>query len=77
MKDKIEFYVGIIPKDKDKLEELICTLNEDADQKFFVEKKYTFDDPDGYFTYAIIGSWEAYECFMNQAFIKSLNHYEE
>ena len=77
MKDRIDFYVGIIPRDKHKLDELIFTLNEDSDQKYFIENKNSFDDPDGYFTYILTGTWDAYKCFLNQPFIKSLNHYEE
>ena len=77
MKNKIDFYVGIIPRDKAKLDELIHSLNEDSDQKFFVEHKNTFDDPDGYLNYVLNGTWDAYKCFQNQPFIKSLEHYEE
>ena len=77
MKDKIEFYVGILPRDKNKLDELIHNLNEDSDQKFFVEHLSTFDDPEGYLNYTLRGSWDSYKCFLDQKFIKSLEHYEE
>lgn len=73
----IEFYVGIIPRDKSKLDEFIHMLNEDSDQKFFIEHTSTFDDPDGYLNHTLKGTWEAYKCFLNQPFVKSLEHYEE
>jgi hypothetical protein len=53
-------------------------LNEDTDEKFHVELINEYDDPEGYYTYTIRGSWEAYKCFLDRAdFVKSLNHYEE
>ena len=75
--NKIEFYVGIVPRDKDKLSGFIKTLNEGENENLFVEHTSTFDDPDGYLCHTIKGTWEAYKCFMEQPFLKSLEHYEE
>jgi hypothetical protein len=36
-----------------------------------------YDDPDGYYTFHLRGSWEAYKCFQNSLFVKSLQHDEE
>ena len=50
---------------------------EDSDQKYFVEVINEYDDPDGYYTYQLRGSWEAYKCFLGRPFVKSLSHDEE
>lgn len=75
--EKITFYVGILPEDKQELLSYVSLLNEDSDQKFLASIQGTFDDPHGYFEYIIKGSWECYKCFLDRAFVKSLNHYEE
>ena len=49
---------------------------EDSDQKYFVEIIKEYDDPSGYYTYQLRGTWEAYKCFLNVSFIKSLSHDE-
>jgi len=80
-KEKIDFYVGIIPKDREKLMQMINLLNEDTDPNFQVFIKNEFDDPDGYYNFVMNGTWESYKCFLDECdkskFIKSLNHYEE
>jgi hypothetical protein len=77
MKDKIYFYVGIIPSDEKDLKEFINDMIEDSDLKYFVEVINEYDDPDGYYTYQLRGSWEAYKCFLGRPFVKSLSHDEE
>jgi AAA+ ATPase superfamily predicted ATPase len=77
MKDKIYFYVGIIQSDKMDLNEFINNMIEDSDQKYFVEVMKEYEDPQGYYTYQLRGSWEAYKCFMNRPFVKSLTHDED
>lgn len=81
MRDRIDFYVGIVPKDKSKLMEFVNILNEDSDPKFQVFIKNEFDDPEGYYNFVINGTWESYQCFLDEcgkvSFIKSLTHYEE
>jgi hypothetical protein len=74
---KIYFYVGIIPSDEGDLKEFIHNMIEDSDQKYFVEIIKEYDDPHGYHTYQLRGTWDAYRCFMNRPFIKSLSHDEE
>lgn len=76
MKNKIYFYVGIIPSDEKNLREYISNMIEDSDQKYFVEIIKEYDDPNGYYTYQLRGTWEAYKCFLNVSFIKSLSHDE-
>lgn len=77
MLNKIHFYVGIIPSEEKNLKEFINNLIEDSDQKYFVEIINEYDDPHGYYTYQLRGSWEAYKCFLNRPFIKSLSHDED
>ena len=77
MKDKIYFYVGIIPEDGVILKEFINNMIEDSDQRYFVEVVNEYDDTHGYYTYQLKGTWEAYKCFMNRPFVKSLSHDEE
>ena len=77
MLNKIHFYVGIIPSEEKNLKEFINNLIEDSDQKYFVEIINEYDDPNGYHTYQLRGSWEAYKCFLNRPFIKSLSHDED
>ena len=77
MLNNIHFYVGIIPSEEKNLKEFINNLIEDSDQKYFVEIINEYDDPNGYYTYQLRGSWEAYKCFLNRPFIKSLSHDED
>ena len=77
MLNKIHFYVGIIPSEEKNLKEFINNLIEDSDQKYFVEIINEYDNPNGYYTYQLRGSWEAYKCFLNRPFIKSLSHDED
>jgi hypothetical protein len=78
---KFDFYVGIIPEDREKFMQLVNLLNEDSDQNFHIFLKNEFDDPDGYYTFAINGTWDSYKCFLDECkegkFIKSLTHYED
>jgi hypothetical protein len=80
-KEKIDFYVGIIPRDREKLMQMVDLLNEDTDPKFHVFVKNEFDDPEGYYNFVINGTWESYQCFLDETgkgkYIKSLTHYEE
>jgi hypothetical protein len=75
--ERITFYVGILPEDKQELLSFVSDLNEDSDHKFYASIEGTFDDPHGYFEYVIKGTWDCYKCFFNRSFVKSLNHYEE
>ncbi len=77
MKNKIYFYVGIIPSDEKDLREFISNMIEDSDQKYFVEIINHYDDPDGYYTYQLRGSIEAYKCFIGRPFVRSLSHDQE
>jgi hypothetical protein len=77
MKSGIDFYVGILPENRNDLLDLVGLLNEDSDKSFFVQKMREYDDPDGYYTFHLRGSWEAYKCFQNSLFVKSLQHDEE
>lgn len=80
---KVEYYVGILPEDREKFEEYVEYLNDDAhcDWKFKVEILNEFDDPDGYYTFQIQGYWDSYNKFLeqtkNNGFVKSITHYEE
>jgi len=73
----IEYYIGIQPDDTQKLIEFMSILNSDIDTNLHVTVMYTYDDPIGYFTYCIKGTWESYKEFLNQYWLKSVNHFEE
>jgi len=76
--NRIEFYVGIIPEDHQLFSSLLHTLNEDdVDPNYNAHILNEFDDPHGYYTYVIRGTFESYKCFIGQPFIKSLEHFEE
>lgn len=75
--EKINFYVGILPEQDQDLKQFVYMLNEDTDEKYHVEVVKEYNDPNGYYTYVIFGTWEAYKCFLDARFVKSLNHYEE
>ena len=77
MLNKIHFYIGIVQSEENDLKEFISSMNEDSDEKYFVEIINEYDDPYGYYTYQLRGSWEAYKCFINRPFIKSLSHDED
>jgi hypothetical protein len=80
-KEKIDFYVGIIPKDREKLMQMVNLLNEDTDPNFHVFIKNEFDDPDGYYNFVMNGTFKSYQCFLDECgsnkFVRSLTHYEE
>lgn len=81
MIENFNFYVGVLPKDSNKVLDLVSILNEDADPKYQVFVKNEYDDPEGYYTYVINGNQKAYRCFLEESsknnYIKSLTHYEE
>jgi hypothetical protein len=83
MSNKIQFYVGILPEDREQFNEHIYMLNEDTDEKFHVHVAGGYDDLFGYYIMVCKGTWDAYRCFMpkenEQAshFVKSLEHFEE
>ena len=77
MKNKVYFYVGIIPEAGVILKEFINNMIEDSDLKYFIEVINEYDDPEGYYTYQLRGTWEAYKCFLDRPFVKSLSHDEE
>jgi len=71
--NKIEFFVGILPEDDRKLDNFIkYLLSEDIE----IAIENHFDDPDGYYTYIMRGSYRAYEQFLNFNIVKSLSHHE-
>lgn len=70
----IEFYVGILNEDDRKLDNFIKYL---LAENIEIAIENHFDDPDGYYTYVMRGSWEAYTQFSKFNIVKSLSHYEE
>lgn len=74
----INFYVGVNPEDKPLFWDCIHSLNDgDTDTKYHVHVKEAFDDPHGYYTYRVSGTFDGYKCFMNKPFVKSLEHFED
>ena len=66
----MEFFIGIIPEDKSKFL--------DFAEKTRLDIKNEYDDPDGYYTYIIEGTWDDYDLASKEkTFVKSLEHFEE
>lgn len=80
--NRFNYYVGILPKDTETFMCAISTLNESDDVNLHVSIVGEFDDPNGYYSYTIKGTWESYRTFLNEEshnpkFVKSLEHFEE
>jgi hypothetical protein len=73
----IEFYIGINPEDSAEFMDIFDSVNNVTEPD--MELLHEFDEPHGYYTYIIKGTWEQYELFLNHdaSIIKSVNHYEE
>jgi hypothetical protein len=64
-----EFYVGVLPEDRQKLLDFIEELKSD------IKIKGEFDDPHGYYSFTLEGSINTYDYFIGKDFIKSLEHF--
>lgn len=74
----IEYYIGIDPKDIQLMNEFMSVLNTDINTYLHVTVMDTFDEPHGYYTYTLKGTWESYKKFLDEkTFIKSVNHFYE
>ena len=77
---KFEYYLGILPEEREEFERHVEHLNELGDWKYAIKVLSEFDDPDGYYTFQIEGTPDSYRYFLrlatNEGFVKSLNHYE-
>ena len=73
----IEFYIGINPENTAEFMDIFDAINDVTESD--MDLLHEFDDPHGYYTYIIKGTWEQYELFLNHkdSIIKSVNHYEE
>ena len=67
----VEYYVGVLPEDKQKLLNFIKELNAG------IEVRGEFDDPDGYYSFTLVGDVSTYDMFMGVDFIKSLENFWE
>lgn len=80
-KNKIEYYVGILPENRSEFEDFFENLNSQGEWDLDCKIISEFDDPNGYYTFHISGRWPSYFEFSNNArsggFVKSLYHYEE
>jgi hypothetical protein len=74
---KFYFYVGIDKKEESKLLDFVHSLNEDSDERYYTHIWEGVDNPSGYHTYKLMGTWDSYKCFLNRPFIKSIEHFEE
>lgn len=73
---RIEYYVGILPKDENRFWEYVYNLNEDSDERYQVIINGAYDGD--YYTFCVIGTWDSYNCFLNDAeFVKSIEHFEQ
>jgi len=64
-----EFYVGVLPEDRQKLLDFIEELKSD------IKIKGEFDDPHGYYSFIIEGEMSTYSNFLEKDFVKSLEHF--
>lgn len=71
--------MGVLPEDKAKLLGIVKVLNESEDVRQHVTVKGEFDDPNGYYSYTITGTWVSYDVFLHLSGnpVKSLEHFEE
>lgn len=65
----MEFYVGILPEDRQKLLDFIEGLNSN------IKIKGEFDDPDGYYSFTLEGNVDVYGYFVGKDFVKSLENF--
>ena len=74
-----DYYVGVLPEDKEAFLAIVKNLNESEDIRQHVEVKGEFDDPNGYYSYTVHGTWVSYDVFLQLAGnpIKSIEHFEE
>ncbi len=75
--NKVIYYVGIVPEDTHLLMDFISLLNEQPNENLHIKIESEFDDPDGYYSYTIKGTFDSYQRFSKTGFIKSLEHFEE
>jgi len=76
MELKITFYIGVNHEDRDKFMTLYNQLNESALYRMIISGQY--DNPRGYHTYIIRGTWSTYKKFLDgPGFIKSVEHFED
>jgi len=77
---KIEYYVGILPEDREKFERSVEFLNDNENYYYHVKLIGEFDDPHGYYTFQLEGTPDSYRYFLREAqedgFVRSLNHYD-
>ena len=63
----IEYFVGILPEDRQKLLDFIQDLD--------IKIKGEFDDPGGYYSFTLEGEMNTYDKFIGKDFVKSLEHF--
>lgn len=75
----IEYFIGILPEDKQKLLDFVEKYNNESNslsrQKIDIRSEW--DDPHGYYTFGIVSDWVSYDEFGKQSFVKSREHFEE
>ena len=69
--DSIEFFVGILVEDDRKLDNFIKYLRGSGIPSVIIDH---YDDPEGYYTYVMHGTWETYKQFQDFNIVKSLTH---
>lgn len=77
---KIPYYIGILPEDQAKFWDFVFNLNEDSDAMYHVQVLKEWDEEYGYYIFAVLGTWESYQCFLDASggsFVKSVEHFEE
>lgn len=80
---RFEYFVGVLPEDKQRLQDMLTQLTEISEPSMKIKKLYEFDDPNGYYTWAVEGTEANYSMFLSMtrhgeaSFIKSINHYQQ
>jgi len=74
---RVEFYVGVFNRDINEFKEFVNSINEIFPENDHIELKNEFDDPDGYYTFTCVGSWETYEVCRQWPRLKSIEHFED
>lgn len=67
----VEYYVGVLPEDRQRLLDFIKELNAG------IVVKAEFDDPDGYYSFTLVGDVSTYDRFIGIDFVKSLENFWE
>ena len=74
----VDFYVGVLPEDRQRFVDFTHILSEsDVDHRYKIYIKGEYNNPNGYFTFSVRGTWADYRLTSGQDFVKSIEHFED